>query len=84
MIAKLQPLLFQPAQQELLLRSMVRQPVDGVVQIGMLHAQFNQSPVGRTQVLFHRSYRMRAWDGMSPLYESRPARTAEYHTLTGR
>ncbi len=83
MIAKLQPLLLQPAQQEFLIGGMVRELVDGVVQIRMLHAQFDQSPVGRTQVLFHRSYRMRAWEGMGPLYECRPMRQAEHQTVIG-
>ncbi len=83
MITKLQPLLLQPAQQEFLIGGMVREPVDAVVQIRMLHAQFDQSPVGRTQVLFHRSYRVRAWEGMRPLYESRLTRKVEHHTVIG-
>ncbi len=83
MIAKLQPLLLQPAQQEFLIGGMAREPVDGVVQIRMLHAQFDQSPVGRTQVLFHRSYCMRAWEGMSPLYEPSPTRKVGHQTVIG-
>ena len=69
MIAKLQPLFLQPVQQEFLLGRLWPQPVDGVIQIGMLHAQLDETAVGRAQVLIHRRGDWRAGQGVSPLYE---------------
>ena len=69
MIAKLQPLFLQPVQQEFLLGRLWPEPVDGVIQVGMLHAQFDETAVGRAQILVHRHGGWRAGQWDVPLYE---------------
>jgi hypothetical protein len=54
LVAQAEAALLEAAQQQLIQRGHFGQPVDGVVKVGVLDAQFNQASLRRMQVVVHR------------------------------
>ena len=53
LVSQQQASLFQPTQREFVHRGLLARPVNQVVQVGMLHPQFDEQALGRMQVVLH-------------------------------